>query len=306
VNLDYHALDNTVKTITTDDTILGMSRGIYVPRDAAPDQAMTLTVNGVGASTTRPLLSKTLLPSSVNDSMCFKAWGSVITPKASPCAITPGARTIKLMNNSGYNTLMEVVYNDGGETTVSTNIIELLQSDTIEIPKSAPNVPIQVKFYSDPPTKLFSTNTISSTFTGELCYRTEGTIFSPVVSNCDNSVGDAASGDVRQIRFQNDSGFDAEMTVTYFVNEMVNGTSIPMPKTAASGYINGLGGKFRLINLPKETTPNMPITVSLTGSATVKDNIFFTTLPANFAASPQPCFKVWGTLFNPGGGTCNQ
>lgn len=306
MNLDYHALDNTVKTVMTDETVLGMSRAIYVPRDAAPDQPMTVSVNGVGASLKLPILTTTLLPSSVNDSTCFKAWGPVISPKASPCAISAGARTIKLMNNSGYNTLMEVVYNDGGESTVRTNIVELLQSDTIEIPKSAPNVPIQIKFYTDPPLKVFSTSTISSTFTGELCYRTEGTIFSPVVSNCDNSVGDAASSDVRQIRFQNDSGFDAQMTVMYFVNEMVNGTSVPMPKTAASGFINGLGGKFRLINIPKETSSNMPITVSLTGSATVKDSIFTTNLPANFAASPQPCFKVWGTLFNPGGGTCNQ
>jgi hypothetical protein len=306
MNLDYVALDNTAKTITTDDTVLGMSRAIFVPRDAAPGRAMTLTVNAVGTLLKHPLLSTKLLPSSIKDSTCFKAWGPVITPKASPCSITPGARTIKLMNNGGYNTMMEVVYNDGGETTVRTNIIELLQSDTIEIPYSAPNVPIQVKLYSDPPLKVFSTNTINSSFTGQLCYRTEGTIFSPVVSNCDNSVGDAASSDVRQIRFQNDSGFDAQMTVTYFVNEMVNGNSIPMLKTAASGFINGLSGKFRLINIPKETTPGMPISVWLTGSTTVKDQIFFTTLPENFAASPQPCFKVWGTLFNPGGGTCNQ
>ena len=308
MNLDYVALDNTAKTIATDDTVLGMSRRIYVPRDAAPDQAMTLTVNGVGASTTRPLLSKTLFPHSINDSTCFKAWGPVITPKASPCAITRGARTIKLMNNSGYNTMMEVTYNDGGETSVRTNIIELLQNDKIEIPYSAPNVPIQVKFYSDPPLKVFSTNTISSTFTGQLCYRTEGTIFSPAVSNCDNSVGDASDSNVRQIRFQNDAGYDAEMIVTYFVNEKVDGVSdpIPMIKTAKSGFINGLGGKFRLINIPKVTSPNMPITVTLAGNATVKNGIFATTLPGDFVATPQPCFKVWGTLFNPGGGTCNQ
>jgi hypothetical protein len=307
INLDYIALDSTTKTITTDDTILGMSRAIYIPRDAAPDRPMTLSVNGVGiVGLTKPILTTTVLASAVNDSMCFKAWGPVITPKASPCAITPGARTIKLNNNSGYNTMMEVVYNDGGDTTVRTNIIELLHSDTIEVPYSAPNVPIQVKFYSDPPLKVFTTNTISSKFTGELCYRTEGTIFSPVVSNCDNSVGDASDSDVRQIRFQNDSGFDAQMMVMYWVDEMVGSTSVPMPKTAQSGFINGLGGKFRMLNVPKSTSPNMPITIVLSGTATVKDGIYSTTLPANFAATPQPCFKVWGTLFNPGGGTCNQ
>lgn len=50
----------------------------------------------------------------------------------------------------------------------------------------------------------------------------------------------------------------------------------------------------------------MPITISIMGNATVKNGIFSTTLPADFAASPAPCFKVWGTLFDPAGGKCNQ
>lgn len=308
LTLDYQARDAnggySTKTATTDDTVLGFKRALYIPRDAALDQKMTMKVNV--QSWTSPLLQKELLASSVNNSTCYKVWGSIVTPKTSPCTISAGARTIKLNNNSGFSTMMEVVYNDGGETSVRTNIIELLQSDAIEIPYSAPNVPIQVKFYTAPSLKVFSTNTISSTFTGQLCYRTEGTLMSPTVSNCDNSVGDASDANVRQIRFQNDSAFDAQMTVMYFVNEKVDGNSVPMPKTAVSGFINGLGGKFRMINIPNETSPNMPINVLLTGSATVKDGIFATTLPANFAASPQPCFKVWGTLFNPGGGTCDQ
>jgi hypothetical protein len=87
---------------------------------------------------------------------------------------------------------------------------------------------------------------------------------------------------------------------------VINGNTVPMPKTIVSGYINGLGGKFRMINVPKDTAPNMPITISLMGNATVKNGIFSTTLPANFPASPAPCFKVWGTLFDPAGGQCNQ
>ncbi len=308
LTLDYQAQDAnggySTKTVSTDDTVLGMKRALYVPRDAALDQRMTMKVNV--ASWNSPLLQKELLASSLSDSTCYKVWGNIVRPKTSVCAISSGARKIKLNNNSGFNSMMVVTYNDGGETSVRTNIIELLHDDTIEIPYSAPNVPIQVKFYSDPPLKVFSTKTISSTFSGEMCYRTEGTIFSPVVSNCDNSIGDSSDLNVRQIRFQNDSGFDAQMTVIYYTNEMINGNAVPMPKTVVSGFINGLGGKFRLINIPKETSPNMPINVMLAGSATVKNGIFSTTLPANFAASPQPCFKVWGTLFNPGGGTCNQ
>ena len=61
-----------------------------------------------------------------------------------------------------------------------------------------------------------------------------------------------------------------------------------------------------MLNIPKNTALNMPITISLMGNATVKNGIFSTTLPADFAASPAPCFKVWGTLFDPAGGSCNQ
>lgn len=41
------------------------------------------------------------------------------------------------------------------------------------------------------------------------------------------------------------------MMVIYFVNEVVEGNTIPMPKTVVSGFINGLGGKFRMVNIPK-------------------------------------------------------
>jgi hypothetical protein len=52
----------------------------------------------------------------------------------------------------------------------------------------------------------------------------------------------------------------------------------------------------------------MQITIVIQGNATVKGNdaIFSTTLPADFASSPQPCFKATGTLFDPSGGKCNQ
>ncbi|HRH44440.1 MAG TPA: hypothetical protein PKY82_22585 [Pyrinomonadaceae bacterium] len=50
----------------------------------------------------------------------------------------------------------------------------------------------------------------------------------------------------------------------------------------------------------------MPITIFLQGSTTIKNDMFSTTLPADFAASSQPCFKVTGTTFDPAGGKCNQ
>ena len=228
----------------------------------------------------------------------------------------PPIRKIKVFNNAGFVGRMTATYYDkqGVAKTVKSKELMVLQDDTLEIPPDISPKPIAIKFLKGTGITAqirseyaeFSTVTIPAFFNGELCYRVEGTLVNPVVSNCDNSIGDATSSDVRQIRFQNDAGYDAQMTITYFVNEMVNGNSIPMPKTVNSGFINGLGGKFRMLNLPKETSPNMPIQIILTGNATVKDGIFSTTLPANFAASPAPCFKVWGTLFDPKGGTCNQ
>lgn len=228
----------------------------------------------------------------------------------------PPSRKIKIFNNAGFVGRMTATYYDqqGTAKTVKSKELYVLQADTLEIPAETSPKPIEIKFLKGTGVSAqlnsqyaeFSTVTIPASFSGELCYRVEGTLVNPVVSNCDNSVGDATSSDIRQIRFQNDAGYDAQMTVMYFVNEMIDGNSIPMLKTVASGFINGLGGKFRMLNIPKNTSPNMPISIQLVGNATVKDGIFSTTLPANFAASPAPCFKVWGTLFDPKGGTCNQ
>lgn len=236
--------------------------------------------------------------------------------EVAPISSAPLIRKIKIFNNAGFVGKMTATYYDkqGVAKTVYSKGLIVLQDDTIEIPSETSPKPIEIKFlkgtgvnaeFNNQYTEI-STVTIPASFSGELCYRVEGTLVNPVVSNCDNSVGDATNSDVRQIRFQNDAGYDAQMTITYFVNEVVNGTSIPMPKTISSGFINGLGGKFRMLNIPKNTAPNMPIQIILGGNATVKDGIFATSLPADFAASPAPCFKVWGTLFDPKGGTCNQ
>jgi len=236
--------------------------------------------------------------------------------EVAPIPDTPPSRKIKIFNNAGFVGKVTATYYDkqGVAKTVKSKELLVLQDDTLEIPSETSPKPIEIKFLKGTGITAqitsqyaeFSTVTIPASFSGELCYRVEGTLVNPVVSNCDNSIGDATNSDVRQIRFQNDAGYDAQMTVMYFVNEVVDGNSIPVPKTIVSGFINGLGGKFRMLNIPKNTAPNMPIQIILGGNATVKDGIFATTLPADFAASPAPCFKVWGTLFDPKGGTCNQ
>jgi hypothetical protein len=238
------------------------------------------------------------------DTTCYKVWGSIFSKKLSPCSANTSARTIKLKNNGACQAKMEVTYDDGGTSKiVKSNPLEVLESDTVEVPLTSSQNPIKIRFLAY--NKEFSPTTVSANFTGELCYKLEGTAFAPTAATCDDTIGDTTD-ETRQIRFQNDSGYDAQMIITYFVDEVINGTTMAMPKTLTTGMINGLGGKFRLVTIPKNTSKGMPITISLQGSTTVKNDIWSTTLPADFAASPQPCFKVWGTLFDPQGGKCNQ
>ena len=242
---------------------------------------------------------------------CYKVWGDAFYPKVSPCSLNPSARTIKLWNNSGFISTLSVTYYDKDQSgkdvsrTVSTNKLQLTQTETIEVPSGTSPTPIKVSIYNNYTGKLITETPVSANFTGELCYKVEGTSFAPTAATCDDTVGDT-SGETRQIRFQNDAGYDAQMLVTYFVDEVINGNKIPMLKTLTTGMINGLGGKFRLVTIPKNTSKGMPITISLQGNATVKNNVWSTTLSDDFAASPQPCFKVWGTALNPDGGKCNQ
>lgn len=313
----YPKGSSTIKTAATETTTAGYQRKVYLPLDADTNRQMTLKVTLLGAGQNQTLLTRdvTAAAFSSSGSACYKTWGTVFSPKTSPCSVSGSARTIKLKNNAGYPASMVVTYYDKDQTgkdlatTVSTNTIEVLQSESIEIPQGTSPTPIRIAFRNQwNGNKTFFTMTASANFTGELCYKIEGTTFAPTAATCDDTVGDT-SGDTRQIRFQNDAGYDAQMLVMYFEDQDIGGgVKAPMIKTMATGYINGLGGKFRLVTLPKNTSKGQPITIYLHGNATVKgkDAIFTTQLPADFAASPQPCFKVTGTLFDPSGGKCNQ
>lgn len=317
MRLTYYPLGgSTTKTAATDATLLGYSRKLYLPLDADTKRKMTFTVNMVAGSLAQSLISKevSLFDFDTVGSSCYKTWGAGMNPKASPCSLNPNARKIKFWNNSGYPATLNVTYYDKDQSgkdvgrTVATNKLELTQTETIEVPNGTSLTPIKIEFLNNNwSVKTFSTMNASANFTGELCYKVEGTTFAPTAATCDDTVGDT-SGKTRQIRFQNDAWFDAQMIVSYFVDEVINGQKLAMPKTLTTGMINGLGGKFRLVTIPKNTSKGMPINIVIQGNATVKgnDGIFATTLPADFAASPQPCFKVWGTLFDPQGGKCNQ
>ncbi|MBS1795848.1 MAG: hypothetical protein JSS81_18480 [Acidobacteria bacterium] len=301
MSLDYTAQTGAAttapKTISTDDTILGFERKIYLPYDARAGQ-MTLKVSQPG-TVTADLLS-TKLQTSAKFSACFKVWGDAVIPKISACSTDGAARTIKFWNNSGGNASMEVVY-DGSRKTV-TNYLNVTQTETLEIPPS--KVPVRVNFVIDRGTNPPGF-TVPADFTGELCFKVEGLKDAATSATCDDVVGEAF-GDTRRIRFQNEAGFDAQLIVSYFTDEVINGNTVAMPKLISTGFINGLGGKYRFVAIPKKTSVGMPVMVSIQGSTTVKNNVWSTTLPADFTDNPQPCFKVWGTLFDPQGGKCKE
>lgn len=302
----YPTGGSTAKTADTFVTTPGFQTKLYLPLDANTDKPMTLKVEQTSDLGNSVMLTKNIDLSSFDEfgSTCYKVWGSIFSKKINPCSANTSARTIKLKNNGAYQAKMQVIYDDNGTSKmVSSNPLEVLESDTVEVPVTASTTPIKIRFLAY--NKEFNTTTASANFTGELCYKLEGTAWAATAATCDDTVGDT-TGETRQIRFQNDAGYDAQMMVSFFVDEVINGNKIPMAKLLSTGMINGLGGKFRLVTIPKNTSKGMPITISLQGNATVKNNVWSTTLSDDFAASPQPCFKVWGTALNPDGGKCNQ
>ncbi len=305
----YPTGGSTPKTAKTLSTTAGYQTKLYLPLDADTERQMTLKVD---MGVTNRNLKQTNISLSNFDSDCYKVWGDALYPKVSPCSLDPSARTIKLWNNSGFIAELGVAYYDKDRSgkdvkrSVGTNKLQLTQTETIEVPKGTSSTPLNIVIINNYTGNSVLETTVPANYTGELCYKVEGTSFAPTAATCDDTVGDT-SGKTRQIRFQNDAGYDAQMIVTYFVDEVINGQKIPMPKTLVTGMINGLGGKFRLVTIPKDTSKGIPITISLQGNMPKGNGaVFSTTLDANFAASPQPCFKVTGTLFNPSGGACNR
>jgi hypothetical protein len=313
-NLSYSPIDGTTTSSAATKTMTaGYERKIYLPLNADTSKPMTLKIDMVTAFGNQNVLNKAVNVNSfdASGSSCYKAWGSIFSPKGDPCSTN--GRKITFKNNGAYPAKMTVTYYDKDQsgndvaTVVTGNTLEVLESDSIEIPVTRSTKPITVSIKNNWGGNEFFTASAAANFTGELCYKSEGTTFSPNAAACDGTMGDT-SGNTRQIRFQNDAGYDAKMLIFYWVDQKVNGTVTATLKTLDTGMINGLGGKFRLLTIPKKTSAGKPILVHLVGNATVKgsDDVYSTQLPGDFAASPQKCFKTWGTLFNPSGGTCDQ
>lgn len=305
----YPTGSSTTKTENSESTTLGYQRKMYLPFDADTSKPMKVKANVDGGTTvfTRDV---SISDFTTNGSTCFKVWGAIFSPKHNVC--NESGRKITLKNKGGYRASIWVTYYDKDQSgndvkkTLTGNPLEVLESDSVYVPIGTSNKPIEIqvrnswKSHSDPAVATF---TAPANFNGELCYKTEGTTFNPVASNCDGEKG-VADNDAREIKFDNGGGYDAEMTVTYYEYQDPNLSTAPVAKTISTGLINL--GKSRFVKIPKQTAFNKPVSISVKGYGTFKNNIYSTNLPGNFAYSPKPCFTTWGTIFNPNGGKCDS
>jgi hypothetical protein len=105
----------------------------------------------------------------------------------------------------------------------------------------------------------------------------------------------------KSITFNNQSGYVAKMTVIYHeYKDFGNGVFTPLPVVKSSGDLPL--GFSKHIDIP-ENIANIPISVIITGSGTIKQNIYSTTVPANFRGNQ--CYKTWATIFDAKGGSCD-
>lgn len=110
----------------------------------------------------------------------------------------------------------------------------------------------------------------------------------------------------RSISFKNEAGYVAEMVVMYFqkqdVGAIINrptGVITDMPVTVSSGKIPL--GFTRHIDIPVAIS-DKPVSVFIKGVATIKSDVYGTTLPSNFSGNK--CYKSFGTIFDAQGSTC--
>lgn len=105
----------------------------------------------------------------------------------------------------------------------------------------------------------------------------------------------------RSISFKNEAGYVAEMSVLYFQKKDVGGGNVvELPVVQSSGQISV--GRTVHINVPLAIS-NQPIQVFIKGVATLKSDVFSTTVPAKFSGNK--CYKAFGTIFNAQGSSCS-
>ena len=306
----YPKGSSTTKTENSESTALGYERKMYLPLDADTSKQMTLKANLDGLAKTLLNRDVSLSDFDTKGTTCYKVWGAFVSAKINPC--NESGRKITLKNKGGYPAFMFVDYYDKDESgneikkSLTGNRLEVLESDSVYVPQGASNKPIVIRInngWKSLKDATIATMTAPANFTGEICYKTEGTTINPVASNCDDEKG-VADNDAREIKFDNGGGYDAEMTVTYYEYQDPNLSTAPVAKTISTGLINL--GKTRFVKIPKQTAYNKTVSVSIKGYGTFKNNIYSINLPGDFAYSPKPCFTTWGTIFNPNGGKCDS
>ncbi len=113
-------------------------------------------------------------------------------------------------------------------------------------------------------------------------------------------VGEEVRRGERGIKFNNQAGYAASMSVMYFMMKNVSGVNVPTPVFVGTEKITA--GFVRTVIIPQDTVPGTPINVTITGVATVSNPAFTTTVDGGFTG--ERCFKSYGSLFNPNGGPC--
>ncbi|WP_273455887.1 hypothetical protein [Nevskia ramosa] len=102
----------------------------------------------------------------------------------------------------------------------------------------------------------------------------------------------------RGIKFNNQAGYVAEMSVLYHVNKDIGGgVTVPMPVVLTTPKIPV--GFTRPLIVPADAIASMPIIVTITGVATTRNPVFSTTVSPDFTG--ELCFKSWGTILDPQG-----
>jgi len=99
----------------------------------------------------------------------------------------------------------------------------------------------------------------------------------------------------RKITFRNEAGYVARMMVQYVEN---GPQGFPMPKLVTTPDMPV--GQNSVIEIP---LPTKDAKVYLIGVGTVKETFYVSDFVGYLTADP--CFKAWGTIFSPQGGTCD-
>lgn len=100
---------------------------------------------------------------------------------------------------------------------------------------------------------------------------------------------------VNKITFRNEAGFNAQMFVSYLVD---GPQGVPFAKSLITSVMPL--GQNSTVEVPSQARK---LTVSLIGVATVKNDFY--TSDFTGILKGDVCFKAWGTLFSPQGGTCD-